>query len=73
MDCDLFSPQFPSLLPPLIPTYARQLPPSRLVRLAPEEFLRDDEKALREKAGEQAHKRMSVSAEEVQVRSDGRE
>jgi len=60
----------PPSVPPS-PTRARQLPPFRLVRLAPEESLRDDEKDLREKAGEQAHKRISVSAEEVRVRSDG--
>ncbi|KAM3568176.1 hypothetical protein VYU27_009698 [Nannochloropsis oceanica] len=46
-----------------------ELLPFHLVRLAPEEFLRDDEKALREKAGEEAHKRMSLSAEEVQAQA----
>lgn len=59
------------LLPSVSHSVARELPPFHLVRLAPEEFLRDDEKALREKAGEEAHKRMSLSVEEVQVRIDG--
>lgn len=50
-------------------TLPRRLSPSRMVRLSPEEFLREDEKALRRKAGEDAHKRISVSAEAAQVRS----
>lgn len=59
--------QLPSLLHQC--TLPRRLSPSRMVRLSPEEFLREDEKALRRKAGEDAHKRISVSAEAAQVRS----